>query len=113
MKTKMCYLIDVNGFYHDLVNINYDGDAPVSMDAVIGTVQVPEDYGIVPVTEVKNTHEKFVKAQICDGRFIEGATAEEIAAWGAEHPAPQMIPSQSEKLRADVDFLSAMTGVQL
>lgn len=48
-----------------------------------------------------------------DSIWEEGATTAEIAAWEAEHPAPQMIPSQSEKLRADVDFLSAMTGVQL
>ena len=35
----------------------------------------------------------------------------EVPAGRAEIPAPA--PSASEKLRADVDFLSAMTGVQL
>lgn len=38
-------------------------------------------------------------------------TDEEIEADRAAIPAPA--PSASEKLRADVDFLSAMTGVQL
>lgn len=48
-------------------------------------------------------------------KYADGAcslrTDKEIEADRAAIPAPG--PSASEKLRADVDFLSAMTGVQL
>lgn len=46
--------------------------------------------------------------------WAEAATAEEIAAWGTEHPKPPpRPPTAEEQLRADVDFLSALQGVTL
>lgn len=47
--------------------------------------------------------------------WVEGASAEEIAAWEADHPAPEIVrkPTAAEQLRADVDFMAAMTGVEL
>ena len=48
--------------------------------------------------------------------WTEAATEEEIAAWEDEHPAPAPIarkPSETEQLRADVDYLAIMTGVEL
>lgn len=48
--------------------------------------------------------------------WIEAATEEEIAAWEVEHPAPAPIarkPSEAEQLRADIDYLAIMTGVEL
>ena len=49
-------------------------------------------------------------------KWVEGATLEEIAIWAAEHPAPattQAVPTAEEQLRADVDFLAAIQGVEL
>ncbi|MEA4992353.1 MAG: hypothetical protein VB060_00775 [Oscillibacter sp.] len=52
---------------------------------------------------------------ICRYKYVDGAcilrTDAEIEADRAAIPAAA--PTASEKLRADVDFLSAMTGVQL
>lgn len=47
--------------------------------------------------------------------WAEGATAEEIAAWEVDHPAPANLaaPTAEEQLRADVDFLAAIQGVEL
>ena len=48
--------------------------------------------------------------------WTEAATEEEIAAWEDEHPAPAPIarkPSEAEQLRADIDYLAIMTGVEL
>lgn len=46
--------------------------------------------------------------------WVEGATAAEIAAWEAEHPAPELPgPTQQEQMRADIDFLAALGGVVL
>lgn len=44
----------------------------------------------------------------------EAATAAEIAAWEALHPAPELPgPTQQEQMRADIDFLAALGGVVL
>lgn len=48
--------------------------------------------------------------KLVDGKAVE-RTAEEIAADLAAIPEPP--PTETEKLRADVDYLSAMTGVEL
>lgn len=48
--------------------------------------------------------------------WTEAATDEEIAAWETEHPAPVLpepVPTEQEQMRADIDFLAAMTGVEL
>lgn len=48
--------------------------------------------------------------------WTEAATDEEIAAWETEHPAPEVPepePTEQEQMRADIDFLAAMTGVSL
>lgn len=48
--------------------------------------------------------------------WIEAATEEEIEAWESEHPAPELserAPTAEEQMRADIDFLAAMTGVEL
>ena len=51
-----------------------------------------------------------------DTSWTEAATEEEITAWEAEHPAPVLPeppPTEQEQMRADIDFLAAMTGVSL
>lgn len=48
--------------------------------------------------------------------WTEAATEEEITAWEDEHPAPALAarkPSEAEQLRADIDYLAIMTGVEL
>lgn len=48
--------------------------------------------------------------------WIEAATEEEIESWEAEHPAPVLpdpVPTAQEQMRADIDYISAMTGVSL
>lgn len=46
--------------------------------------------------------------------WIEAATPDEITAWETEHPAPPApAPTAQEQLRADVDYIAAMTGVSL
>ncbi|NCE63744.1 hypothetical protein D1159_03915, partial [Pseudoflavonifractor sp. 524-17] len=46
-----------------------------------------------------------------DGETVIPRTEEEIAADRASKPAPP--PSETERLRADIDFLAAMQGVSL
>ena len=46
--------------------------------------------------------------------WTEDATAEELAAWAAEHPALEPpAPTPDEQMRADIDYLAALGGVVL
>lgn len=46
--------------------------------------------------------------------WAEAAAPDEITAWETEHPAPPApAPTAQEQLRADVDYIAAMTGVSL
>ena len=47
-------------------------------------------------------------------KWIEGGTDEEIAKFNSEFPAPESpTPTKDEQLRADIDYIAAMTGVEL
>lgn len=48
--------------------------------------------------------------------WVENATDAEIAEWNEANPAPEPVepePTEAEQLRADVDYLAIMTGVEL
>ena len=47
--------------------------------------------------------------------WVEGATVEEVAAWEAEHPEPELpesVPTAEERLTALEDAMLAMMGVR-
>lgn len=56
------------------------------------------------------TQDGIPRYKLTDGKAVE-RTEEEIAADRAAIPAPP--PTEQEQIRADVDFLAAMTGVSL
>ena len=62
-----------------------------------------------PVKKVHAESDGFI-VPVWSGEWVEGATDAEIAQFNAEHPAPEPPePTPEEQLRADVDFLLAMT----
>lgn len=86
MDKKNCYLIDGDGYYKDVVAVMFDGDAPICLEAVAGTKNIPDDYTVIPLVTVVNEATRFVKPMWTGSAWTEGATTEEIAAWQAKHP---------------------------
>ncbi|MDN0031603.1 hypothetical protein QVN85_01680 [Oscillibacter valericigenes] len=87
MNQKDCYLVDENGIFKDNVLANFDDeDKPISYEVTFGSTPIPESYNAIPVTSTENNPRAFVKGKWDGTKFVESATAEEIAAWEAAHP---------------------------
>ena len=58
------------------------------------------------------THDGLYRYKLADGAVVE-RSEEELKAERAELPDTEPRPTETEQLRADVDFLAAMAGVTL
>ena len=69
-----------------------------------------------PVKKIHAESDGFIVPAWNGTEWIEGATAEEIAQFEAENPAPVQVepdPTEAEQMRADIEYLAIMTGVEL
>ena len=86
MNQKNCYLVDKKGVFKDNVLANFnDEDVPVSYEVVSGQTVIPEGYDVIPFSSTENNPRAYVKGKWDGSKFVESATAKEIAAWEAEH----------------------------
>lgn len=58
------------------------------------------------------THDGLYRYRLADGQIVE-RSEEELEEERAGLPRPEVQPTETEQLRADVDFLAAMAGVTL
>lgn len=117
---KHSCVVDAAGYYKDLVQVHI-------YTAADGTVEDrPQYYTIQAGDRLIDTMQPTKRPHAgADGlirpcwddetaAWVEGATADEIMVWEAEHPEPEPSkPTPDEQMRADIDFLAAMQGVGL
>lgn len=90
MNEKSCCVVDAQGFYRAYVLVQTDGDK----QTVVGyTLQAGEVLAGSDTTPDRKQHAGgagFVKPRWDEdtATWVEGATAEELAAWEEAHPAP-------------------------
>lgn len=103
---KQSCVIDANGIYQEfvLVLLPADGNQQIVGYALKSgemLLDVNKPVGIV-------------KAHWTGAAWEEGATAEEITAWEAEHPAPEVPPpSQLDSVEAQSTYTAMMTNTLL
>lgn len=118
---KHCCVIDAQGGYSDFVQVHiYTLPDGSTEDRVQHYTLKPGERIVdaMPATSKLYAGAAGFLRPVWDdaaAAWAEGATAVEIAAWEADHPAPANLaaPTAGEQLRADVDFLAAIQGVEL
>lgn len=136
MDNKHSCIVDAQGHYKDIVLFWYRAvydTPPLGEDGLPDWSQVthhmewvPESYTLEEGDRLIDTSPPTMRPYagavglICPrwspntSTWEEAAPAAEIAAWEAEHPAPELPgPTQQEQMRADIDFLAALGGVVL
>ena len=115
MNEKSCCVVDAQGFYRAYVLVQTDGDK----QTVVGyTLQAGEVLAGSDTTPDRKQHAGgagFVKPRWDEdtAAWVEGATAEELAAWEAAHPAPAVdldtlrAAKQEQNKQALADWLAA------
>lgn len=124
MNYKHCCVIDTRKVYKTLVLVisreNTKPDESVSLESEV------QHYAMLPGETLIETAPPPMRFHAGTSGFIkpkwdsavncwaEAAAPDEITAWETEHPAPPApAPTAQEQLRADVDYIAAMTGVSL
>lgn len=111
METKVCCIIDADGFFKDCVSVVYNIDEDGYKTEEILYYSLAEDESLVDITDEcrkpvikKYSNSKgFIKPKWDKTLWIEGATEKEILDWEKEHPA--LIINQSPNPLADVESL--------
>ena len=101
-----------DGKYHEFVIVNEFSDGTEEVYAY--TLQDGETLITTkpPTKKIHAESDGFIAPVWNGSEWVESATDEEIAQWEAENPKPvEPEPTESEQMRADIDFLLAMSGV--
>jgi len=103
-----------DGKYHEFVIVNELDDGTEEVYAY--TLQDGETLieAMPPVKKIHAESDGFIVPAWDGTEWVEGATDEEIAQFEAENPAPEPPePTEAEQMRADIEYLAIMTGVEL
>ena len=105
-----------DGKYHEFVIVNEFDDGTEEVYAY--TLQEGETLieAMPPTRKIHAESDGFVIPAWDGSKWVEGATAEEIAQFEAENPAPVQVepePTEAEQMRADIEYLAIMTGIEL
>ncbi len=115
MNNTQCCVIDADNYYVDLFSVYEDGEKVLH---VYGYTMQPGDRMLDVSQPLKRLHvggEGFVRPRwdASATAWVEGATAEELVAWEAEHPAPPAPPpSRVDELEVEVARLKAQNELQ-
>ncbi len=106
MNEKSCCVVDAQGFYCAYVLVQTDGDKQTVVGYTLQAGEVLVGSDTTPDRKQHAGGAGFVKPRWDEdaAAWIEGATAEELAAWEAEHPAPEL-PEPSDNLEERVAAL--------
>lgn len=88
---KHCCVVDAQGFFRVYVLVQTNGDKQTVVGYTLQEGEMLVESDTMPDTKQHAGGAGFVKPRWDEGTaaWIEGATAEELAAWDAEHPAPE------------------------
>ena len=105
-----------DGKYHEFVLVNEFDDG--SEEVYAYTLQEGETLieAKPPVKKIHAGSDGFIVPTWDGSEWGEGATDAEIAQFEAENPAPVLVepePTEQEQMRADIEYLAIMTGVEL
>lgn len=105
-----------DGKYHEFVIVNEFDDGTEEVYAY--TLQEGEMLieAKPPTKKVHAESDGFIVPAWNGTEWVEGATDEEIAQFNDENPAPVQVepePTEQEQMRADIEYLAIMTGVEL
>ena len=105
-----------DGRYHEFVLVNEFDDGTEEVYAY--TLQDGESLieAMPPLQKIHAESDGFIVPAWSGSAWVEGATDEEIAQFEAENPAPVLVepePTEAEQMRADIEYLAIMTGVEL
>lgn len=100
MNEKSCCVVDEKGFYRAYVLVQMDGDKHTVVGYTLQAGEVLVASETKPATKQHAGGAGYVKPRWDEdaAAWIEGASAEELAAWEAEHPAPA-VDLDAEKVR--------------
>ncbi len=115
MNEKSCCVVDAQGFYRAYVLVQTDGDKQTVVGYTLQAGEVLVGSDTTPDRKQHAGGAGFVKPRWDEdaAAWIEGATAEELAAWEAEHPAPAVdldtlrAAKQEQNKQALADWLAA------
>lgn len=90
MNEKCCCVVDEKGFYLAYVLVQTNGNKQTVVGYTLQAGEVLVDSETTPDRKQHAGSTGFVKPRWDEDikTWVEGATAEELAAWEAEHPAP-------------------------
>lgn len=103
-----------DGKYHEFVIVNEFDDGTEEVYAY--TLQDGESLieAMPPLQKIHAESDGFIVPAWNGTEWVEGATDEEIAQFNNENPAPEPPePTEQEQMRADIEYLAIMTGVEL
>ena len=92
MNEISCCVVDAQGFYRAYVLVQTDGDKHIVVGYTLQEGEVLVDSDTTPDRKQHAGGAGYVKPRWDEdtATWVEGATAEELAAWEAEHPAPEV-----------------------
>ena len=115
MNEKSCCVVDEKGFYRAYVLVQMDGDKHTVVGYTLQAGEVLVASETKPDTKQHAGGAGYVKPRWDEdgAAWVEGATAEELAAWEAAHPAPAVnldtlrAAKQEQNKAALADWLAA------
>ena len=115
MNEKSCCVVDAQGFYRAYVLVQTDGDKQTVVEYTLQAGEVLVGSDTTPDRKQHAGGAGFVKPRWDEdtAAWVEGATAEELAAWEAAHPAPAVdldtlrAAKQEQNKQALADWLAA------
>lgn len=115
MNEKSCCVIDAQGFYKAYVLVQTDDEKQTVVGYTLQAGEMLVDSDTTPDRKQHAGGAGFVRPRWDEdaAAWVEGATAEEMAAWEAEHPAPAVnldalrAEKQEQNKQALADWLAA------
>lgn len=108
MNEKSCCVVDAQGFYRAYVLVKTDGDTQTVVGYTLQAGEVLVDSDTTPDRKDYAGDTGFVKPCWDEdiAAWVEGANAEELAAWEAEHPDPVSLEEKRAAKHAEISTAS-------
>lgn len=107
MNEKNCCVVDAQGFYRAYVLVQTDGDKQTVVGYTLQAGEVLVESDTTPDRKQHADSAGFVRPRWDEDikTWVEGATAEEIADWEAEHPDP--VPLEDKRAAKTAEMSAA------
>lgn len=105
MHYKHCCVVDAKGFYKDYVLVQTENEEQTVVGYTMQEGDMLVDSETTPDRKLHAGGAGFVKPRWDAETWVEGATAEELAAWEAEHPDP--VPLEDKRVAKHAEISAA------